>query len=260
MNIREEKLSEFKHISQHRLDPEGILVFFFGSIFLCSIFMLPIVAGLIRFGWDYYEEPFERIVVVMELILYVIQLVFLLFYLFTKNCYKFQKLQTLVLLLYAFQTATIMFTMYVLPGIVNYTTNLSTIKYIGYLLLGAIIVHLIYTRETFTKVEKGGYDLDGDMSYSFPSKIKIWTLLASIVYVIFLFVLIIIYNDYHLDIYFGMFVGTVVMYSIAIGAAVFQLLAYCRFKFPSFNISWEQRKRELERYRKNKLKKKKRTS
>ena len=42
-------------------------------------------------------------------------------------------------------------------------------------------------------------------------------------------------------------------------AAEFQLLAYCRFKFPSFNISWEQHKRERPRYqKKNKKSKSKR--
>lgn len=38
-------------------------------------------------------------------------------------------------------------------------------------------------------------------------------------------------------------VGTVLMYAVAIGAAEFQLLAYCRFKFKSFNMSWEENER-----------------
>ncbi|CJD60681.1 Uncharacterised protein [Streptococcus pneumoniae] len=49
------------------------------------------------------------------------------------------------------------------------------------------------------------------------------------------------------------------MYAVAIGAAEFQLLAYCRFKFPSFNKTWEQHKRETPRYqKKNKKSKSKR--
>ncbi|PGQ12167.1 hypothetical protein COA09_17200 [Bacillus cereus] len=43
------------------------------------------------------------------------------------------------------------------------------------------------------------------------------------------------------------------LYTIAIAAAGFQLLAYCKFKFQSFNKTWEQHKRETPRYqRKNK--------
>ena len=34
---------------------------------------------------------------------------------------------------------------------------------------------------------------------------------------------------------------------VAIGAAEFQLLAYCRFKFPSFYISWEEHERERQK-------------
>ena len=40
------------------------------------------------------------------------------------------------------------------------------------------------------------------------------------------------------------------MYTIAIGAAEFQLLAYCRFKFPSSNKTWSNIKRETPRYQK----------
>ena len=36
------------------------------------------------------------------------------------------------------------------------------------------------------------------------------------------------------------------MYAVAIGAAEFQLLAYCRFEFPSFNITWEEHEREIQ--------------
>ncbi len=42
--------------------------------------------------------------------------------------------------------------------------------------------------------------------------------------------------------------GTLVMYAVAIGAAEFQLLAYCRFKFPSFYISWEAHERERQEF------------
>ena len=42
------------------------------------------------------------------------------------------------------------------------------------------------------------------------------------------------------------------MYTIAVGAAEFQLLAYCRFKFPSFNKTWEQHKKETQDIKKKK--------
>ena len=64
-----------------------------------------------------------------------------------------------------------------------------------------------------------------------------------VIYVLILLVLIYIQNNYSLSIMFGYFIFTFIMYAIAIGAAEFQLLAYCRFKFPSFYISWEEHER-----------------
>ncbi|WP_062239462.1 hypothetical protein [Fictibacillus sp. FJAT-27399] len=249
-NIKEDKLTEFKITCKNRLEPEGISGFFLGSIFFYSLLMFFMIGALIRFGWNYYAQPFEKAIVSIELVLYSLQLIFLVFYLFSKNIYNFQKLQTLVLLLYAFQTGTIMFTIFVLPGIMNYSTNHTTIIYVGFLFLGALIVHILTTIDTFNQAERGGFDI-GENSSSLFSKLKAWIILGSLIYILVLNVLIIIHNNYEGDIYFGYFIATVIMYSIAIGAAEFQLLAYCRFKFASFNISWEERKRELDRYRKS---------
>jgi len=81
----------------------------------------------------------------------------------------------------------------------------------------------------------------------------------AIIYALILLILIYFHNDYGLDTVVLYVVGTILMYAIAIGAAEFQLLVYCRFKFPSFNTSWEQHKRETPRYqKKNKKSKSKR--
>ena len=62
-----------------------------------------------------------------------------------------------------------------------------------------------------------------------------------------LLILIYVHNDYTQNI-LGLYAGgTLIMYAVAIGAAEFQLLAYCRFKFPSFYISWEEHERERQK-------------
>ncbi|MEC5393705.1 hypothetical protein VWC42_27605, partial [Klebsiella pneumoniae] len=82
------------------------------------------------------------------------------------------------------------------------------------------------------------------------SKTKRIAIKCALIYVLTLLILIYVHNDYTLKI-FGLYAGgTLIMYTVAIGAAEFQLLAYCRFKFPSFNKTWEQHKRETPRYRK----------
>ena len=62
------------------------------------------------------------------------------------------------------------------------------------------------------------------------------------IYVLILLILIYFHNDYGFDDFiYGDVVGNFLMYTIAIGAAEFQLLAYCRFKFPLFNKTWENK-------------------
>ncbi len=78
--------------------------------------MFFIFVALVTDGWDYYSTFFDKIIVSIELVLYSLQIIFLILYLFPKARYKFQKLQTLVVILYAFQLGTITFTALVLHG------------------------------------------------------------------------------------------------------------------------------------------------
>ena len=72
-------------------------------------------------------------------------------------------------------------------------------------------------------------------------------MIASILCVLTLLILIYINNDYTMEQIGWYSVLTLILYTVAIGAAEFQLLAYCRFKFPSFYISWEEHERERQK-------------
>ena len=61
-------------------------------------------------------------------------------------------------------------------------------------------------------------------------------MIASILHVLTLLILIYINNDYTME-QIGWYSVLPILYAVAIGAAEFQLLVYCRFKFPSFYIS-----------------------
>ena len=131
----------------------------------------------------------------------------------------------------------------------NYSIDQITLLYAGLLFLGAVVVHIVTTLDTFKQASEGAFSMD-ERSTSFFSKTKGNMMKGATLYVATIFILIYFHNDYELEILFRYVVGTFLMYAIAIGAAEFQLLAYCRFKFPSFNISWEQHKRESPRYQK----------
>lgn len=160
--------------------------------------------------------------------------------------FKFQKLQTLVVLLYAFQLGTITFTMLIIPGMSNYSIDQVTLMYVGLLFLGAVILHILATIDTFRQASKGAFNT-GEESSSFFSKTKRIAIKCALMYVLTLLILIYVHNDYTLNI-LGLYAGgALIMYAVAIGAAEFQLLAYCRFKFPSFYISWEGYERERQK-------------
>lgn len=242
-NIKEEDLNEFKSTCKNRLSPDWATGFMFGTMFFISLIMFFLIVGLIRFGWSYYPTLFDKIIVSFELVFYSLQVIFLIIYLFPKMSFKFQKLQTLVVLLYAFQLGTITFTILIIPGMSNYSIDQITLMYVGLLFLGAVILHILATIDTFRQASKGAFNT-GEESSSFFSKTKRNAIKCALIYVLTLLILIYVHNDYTLKI-FGLYAGgTLIMYAVAVGAAEFQLLAYCRFKFPSFYISWEEHERE----------------
>ncbi|HFJ9284230.1 hypothetical protein JDS98_08420 [Bacillus cereus group sp. N11] len=245
-NIKEEDLNEFKNTCKNRLSPDWATGVMFGTMFFISLIMFFLIGGLIRFGWSYYPTLFDKIIVSLELVFYSLQVIFLIIYLFPKMPFKLQKLQTLVVLLYAFQLGTITFTMLIIPGMSNYSIDQVTLMYVGLLFLGAVILHILATIDTFRQASKGAFNT-GEESSSFFSKTKRIAIKSALIYVLTLLILIYVHNDYTLNI-LGLYAGgTLIMYAVAIGAAEFQLLAYCRFKFPSFYISWEEHEKERQK-------------
>ncbi|MEK4601438.1 hypothetical protein MHH42_10345 [Bacillus sp. FSL L8-0099] len=245
-NIKEEDLDEFRMTCKDRLSPEGATGFMFGGILYSSIAVFSII---VSGGWEYCMVLLNIGIVKLEVLAYALQVIFFVLYLFPKAQFKFQKLQTLVVLLYAFQMATILLTVLVVSEIANNSMDRITLNYVCLLYLGAVIFHNVTTIDTFKLASEGAFSMD-ERSVSFFSKTKGTMMKVASIYALILLILIYFHNDYAFDTFIGYVIGTVLMYTIAIGAAEFQLLVYCRFKFPSFNISWEQHKRETPRYRK----------
>ncbi|MFY4672438.1 hypothetical protein [Bacillus anthracis] len=245
-NIKEEDLDKFRMTCNDRLSPEGATGFMFGGILYSSIAVFSII---VSGGWEYCMVLLNIGIVKLEVLLYALQVIFFILYLFPKAQFKFQKLQTLVVLLYALQMATILLTVLVVSEIANNSMDRITLNYVCLLYLGAVIFHITTTIDTFKLASEGAFSMD-ERSVSFFSKTKGTMMKVASIYALIILILIYFHNDYAIDTLIGYVIGTVLMYTIAIGAAEFQLLAYCRFKFPSFNKTWEQHKRETPRYRK----------
>ncbi|MFD6508707.1 hypothetical protein [Bacillus sp. NPDC060175] len=254
-NIQEGDLDGFRMTCRRRLSPEGATGFMLGTIIFDSLVMFFIFLALIKTGWDYYSKPFEKVIVSMELVLYSLQLIFLILYLFPKARFKFQKLQTLVVLLYAFQLGTITFTAVVLPGMTDYSIDRMTLICVGLLFLGAVIVHIVATIDTFKQASEGAFSMD-ERAITFFSKRKGDVMKWATIYELILLILICFHNDYGIDVLVLYAVGIVLLYTVAIGAVEFQILVYCRFKSKSFNMTWEENERMRGRFRKRNKKSK----
>ncbi len=244
-NIKEEDLSEFKVTSKNRLNPVNNVSFMYGTIIWSSMVMFFIIFGLVRFGWAAFPTAFEKIVVIVELLFYSLQIVLLFFYSKPKRFIKFQKSLSKVTLFYSFQLATIGFVTVVIRGVFNFPNDTLTLIYVGLLIAGGIIIHFLCTLNTFKQAENGAFN-EGENSTGFFNKTFIYTVIAALVYTFVLLILIYVHNfgETSLGDMIFYFVLSVILYGVAVGTAEFHLLAYCKRKFPSFNITWQEYQRE----------------
>ena len=126
--------------------------------------------------------------------------------------------------------------------------------YVGFLFIGAVIVHIVTTIDTFNQASEGAFSMN-ERCFLF-SKTKGTMMKVTSIYALILLILIYFHNDYAIDTFIGYVIGTVLLYKVAVGATEFQLLVYCRFKFKSFNITWEENERMRGRIRKQNTKSK----
>ncbi|MCK6256348.1 hypothetical protein LCY76_07035 [Fictibacillus sp. KIGAM418] len=244
-NIKEENLSDFKITSENRLSPGNTPGFMIGTAVWCSLIIFFFIFGLFKFGWDAYPTRFEKTIVLSELVLYGLQIILILFFSIPKMAFRFQRLQLIAIIYFAFQSATMGFMPVVIHKVFGYPTNLLTLIYVGLLIIGGVIVHILSTLVTFHQAEKGAFNV-GENSSGFFNKKIIKIIIGSLIYVVLLLLLIFSTNFSSLSLgnMFFYTILSVILYTVAISSAEFQLLAYCKFKFPSFIISWDEHRKE----------------
>ena len=74
-----------------------------------------------------------------------------------------------MILLYAFQLGTIGCMLFVLYGMIEHSIDRNTCVYVGLLVLGGIIVHIVTTVDTFKQASEGAFSSE-DKSASFLVK------------------------------------------------------------------------------------------
>ena len=89
-NIKEKDLDAFKITCRNRLSPEAAVGFMLGSIIYTSLIMLGVIYGLVKFGWSVYPSLLEETIIKIELCLYSLQIIFLLYIYFPKPVLDFK--------------------------------------------------------------------------------------------------------------------------------------------------------------------------
>ena len=163
----------------------------------------------------------------------------------SKVAFKLQKLQAIVTLFYSFQLATLPFIVMMVEGMFDFPNN-KTLVYIGLIMLGALCTHIVATIDVFRKAKHGGYKLEGPAvsflltrNYIFDWNNNQCNRSTCINF------LNLNYTFDEMAIYVTQ---TIILYTFAVVSAEFVLLVYCRFKFPSFNITWEQHEKERQEF------------
>ena len=247
LKIKEEDLGFFKIENKNRLSPDYIRIFYGGVFAYTSIPMHIMFLAFLLNGDKISLNPFEKIVVQTEVKLYVLEFIFLILFMSKKIAFKLQKLQTIVTVFYAFQLATLPFIVMVVEGIYDFPCDNKTLVYIGLILLGAICTHIVATIDVFKQAKHGGYKLEGP-AVSFFTDMKLYLLIGMISCVVVLLILIFLNLNYAFDEMAIYVTETIILYTFAVVSAEFVLLVYCRFKFPSFNITWEQHEKERQEF------------
>ena len=83
---------------------------------------------------------------------------------------------------------------------------------------------------------------------SFFTNTKLWMLIGMVIYIVVLLILIFASIRFALKPMVFYFLQTIILYVFAVASAEFVLLVYCRFKFPSFNITWEQHEKDRQEF------------
>ena len=89
--------------------------------------------------------------------------------------------------------------------------------YVGFLFIGAVIVHIVTTIDTFNQASEGAFSMN---ERSLFSKTKGTMMKVTSIYALILLILIYFHNDYAIDTFIGYVIGTVLLYKVAVAKRV----------------------------------------
>ena len=237
-NCQEEDFYELKMVSTDRLSPDGISAFFIATLIYSAVFTIICVSMANKSR--YITNPIWPQITRYMILLLLIQVIITLFFVGIKNSFKYQKTQAVLLNIISIKVSIEMFPFYFLacedkhaPG---YMISIGL-----FLLAGGFIYLIISLFRAIFKVKNGMLKKGGKYLYDFSN-----SKLHFSVPVIYCFTIIAGFISRNLSssgnitaemfgIIFILILTIFIQYGIAMAWPEFFLLAYCKFRFETFN-------------------------
>jgi uncharacterized membrane protein len=234
------KISDYKllkDIAENRLRPNVLSTFFLGAFFYSGIMALV--------GWNAvrvlnYGKEFWEPIIPFVIALVGIQLVIAIFFMSESRSYKYQKLQSYLIVVTYFKVSIDAYLVYFLACF-DRNTGEFMIKFGVYLLISGLVYLMISTIRGFYRLKKGAFRKNGKGLYNFQNSKGYVSLPIIFVFVLLGGLLARANFDYGLnaagEVLLPLLGAFLVQNLISMMLPEFILVAYCKTKFKSFKIT-----------------------
>ncbi|ETI68363.1 hypothetical protein [Neobacillus vireti] len=233
-NSNETDFYELKTVANGRLSPDRISAFFWVTFLISAVSTIVVTVGadsmmFIRDAWI----RFIRI----DIYLLLAQLVIAIFFTFSKNTYKFQKIQSILLAIIGLKFSLDFYKVYFLALEDRLAPDYMWTT--GYVLIGGGLVYLfLSTWRAIIRVKKGAFQKGGKLLYDFQTSkghISLSFVIGATIFGGSIIKTLSSNGSGFAEIYILLGAFVLIQYFIAIAWPEFFLLAYCKCRFDSFS-------------------------
>jgi hypothetical protein len=261
---KDEDFYQLKSVAAGRLRPGRISSFFWATFFFSGAATSVVSLGI--YSSDYALKPFWLIFANTVVVIFIIQFLVALFFSTVNNAYRFQRIQSVFLSIFALKMSLDGYAAFIIFTEADYIP--SYVRPTAFILcIGGLVYLVLSTFRGMKRVQKGEFREDGRGLYNFKQS-KAYVSLPIIFGATFLGGAIArtlsdsqsIHGQIG-SVYFILFLAVVLQYTIAFAWPEFFLVTYCKFRFESFQIPMTKReKQRLQQLRQNQTTKQTKTN
>lgn len=241
---QESDFAELKEIAEDRLLPSGISVGLIGMLIFSGV-MNAVLLFATSYS-SYITHPIWDTIKVVSIGIFILQTVITLFYFNEKRAFRYQKFQSVFVCFITLKISVEFYLIYFLayedkfaPAYIAQLGIVCLVSGLIFLVISIIRAVKRVKQGHFQKGQKGLFDFSNSKSYASLPIIFGVTMMAGAIPRIL--------NDLNnpfsstIEFYIMLFLAVVLQFSLAMAIPEFLLLAYCKYKFPSFTVKIPKR-------------------